>query len=558
MSSGAVEEHDARAEGPRRRPLFHGLMILAFVMIGGSALLIMGTGGFYATVLGMKLELFSPRKLWAVAIAMASVGVMVAPLSAREAFQSIGRRLDDSPRLALALIIAPGFYFAVLKLWQFHTFQVSAWDLVIQSGVAWNTAHGNWFWEPLQQINYLGDHYSPFYILIAPLYRLWPSAALLLVLQTVGLAIGAAIIYRLARRHIGSAYAALALVLLYWVNRYLNSIQEYDFHPIAFAVPLYMAMFWAAERERKVVFVIAGLLAISVEETLIPPLIGICVWTAFTRPKMRLWASVLILIAAVLLPVIVGDLMVQHLYDSRGFIGSTHASRWSHLGASEAQIVETVLKHPWKLLTAFSSPPEKLLRILQLFASIAFLPFFGGAALLMAAIPIATISSCNLRTMYDYHFHYSATTLPLLFYCAILGLRRARAFASTHRHNKAIWLGLVLIGFASGTWNSMNMPRYLDHWDRQKVAAFHCLVETVPAGAPVQASMEVHFLLPHLSDRKVCTLYYGTNLIAPWLLLDNSKDAPQIAALLAGGEWNVRCQGGGVSLMEKRAPPHAR
>ena len=53
------------------------------------------------------------------------------------------------------------------------------------------------------QISRLAAHVDPILVVLAPLWRLWPSPDLLLIVQAIAVALGAIPVFRLARRRLG-------------------------------------------------------------------------------------------------------------------------------------------------------------------------------------------------------------------------------------------------------------------------------------------------------------------------------------------------------------------
>jgi len=83
-----------------------------------------------------------------------------------------------------------------------------------------------------QPFNILGDHFHPILVLLAPFYRLWPDARLLLVAQALLVAIGVHVVSRLAVRRLGGlGYFVGAAFALSW--GILQAV-DFDFHEIAF------------------------------------------------------------------------------------------------------------------------------------------------------------------------------------------------------------------------------------------------------------------------------------------------------------------------------------
>lgn len=98
--------------------------------------------------------------------------------------------------------------FCRLTFGLYDRYQMMAFDLGIFDQTAWLISQGQTPFVTVRGIHLLGDHFSAFLYLLAPLYRLWDSPKTLLLAQTAALALGALPVYGLARRKTGSAPAA--------------------------------------------------------------------------------------------------------------------------------------------------------------------------------------------------------------------------------------------------------------------------------------------------------------------------------------------------------------
>ena len=71
----------------------------------------------------------------------------------------------------------------------------------------WNTAHGHFLQMTSGdgvQISRLAAHFDPILAAFAPLWWIWPSPEMLLVVQAIAVALGALPVFWLARKHLGS------------------------------------------------------------------------------------------------------------------------------------------------------------------------------------------------------------------------------------------------------------------------------------------------------------------------------------------------------------------
>jgi uncharacterized membrane protein len=85
--------------------------------------------------------------------------------------------------------------------------------------------------------NLLGDHFHPILIVIAPFYRIFPSALTILIFQAALFAVSAIPITRIATVNAGVAGGA-CIGLAYGLSWGLQSAVAFDFHEVSFAVSM--------------------------------------------------------------------------------------------------------------------------------------------------------------------------------------------------------------------------------------------------------------------------------------------------------------------------------
>ncbi|MFL5408023.1 MAG: DUF2079 domain-containing protein, partial [Myxococcales bacterium] len=108
--------------------------------------------------------------------------------------------------------------FGALSMLRHRSFETGRFDLGNMVQAVWFTAHGH----PLRVTNLNGDqalrlgaHLDPVLMLFAPLWWLWPSPDLLLVAQSIAIALGALPVYWLAHKHLASRRAGVGFALAY-------------------------------------------------------------------------------------------------------------------------------------------------------------------------------------------------------------------------------------------------------------------------------------------------------------------------------------------------------
>src|SRR5499427_10727173 len=150
-------------------------------------------------------------------------------------------RVPDAYRdpVTWTMAVATGGCYLMLSLFRLLQLHPASWDLGIFTEYAKQLAHLR---APIVDVrgpgfNLLGDHFQVIVALIAPFFRVFPSPATLLVAQALLIAISvfpvtAAAVWLLGRgagRCVGFAYG------FSWG---LQQMIDFDFHEIAFAVPL--------------------------------------------------------------------------------------------------------------------------------------------------------------------------------------------------------------------------------------------------------------------------------------------------------------------------------
>ena len=221
-------------------------------------------------------------------------------------------------------------------------------DLGNMVQAVWSTAHGH----SLQmtdlrgdQISRLGAHFDPILAAFAPLWWIWPSPDLLLVVQAVVVALGALPVFWLARKHLGSERAALGFALVYLLYPPTQWLTLNEFHPVALGCPLLLFAFWYLDEDRLVPFALFALLAATTKEEIGLVVAGLGIWYALAHGR-RL-AGGAIAVAGVRSPLIAIAVVIPH-FNARAARASSR--RYSAVGGSAGGIVNTALTDPWQIV----------------------------------------------------------------------------------------------------------------------------------------------------------------------------------------------------------------
>ena len=141
--------------------------------------------------------------------------------------------------LPVVVACAVGGLYVCLSLGQWRALVAPSWDLGIFAEAV--QAYSR-FEAPIVPIkgpgyNLLGDHFHPILALLGPVYRLFPSALTLLVVQDVLIAVSVLPVARLAQRLFGRG-GAVIVGLGYGLGWGLQGAVGAQFHEVCVAVPL--------------------------------------------------------------------------------------------------------------------------------------------------------------------------------------------------------------------------------------------------------------------------------------------------------------------------------
>ena len=159
----------------------------------------------------------------------------------------LGAARFDPYWIAAVLTVA----YALLSVCRYRRMATMSWDLGIFEEAIRNYAHLH---APVADLkgpgaNLLGDHFSPIIATLAPVYRVFPTPVTLLTAQAVLFAVSSVPVTRLAARLLGRT-SGVAIGAAYGLSWGVQRAVDFDFHEIAFAVPLIAFALEAVVRQR--------------------------------------------------------------------------------------------------------------------------------------------------------------------------------------------------------------------------------------------------------------------------------------------------------------------
>jgi uncharacterized membrane protein len=345
----------------------------------------------------------------------------------------VGRVYTDPFVWATALAVFCAY--AVLSLFRLLRLNPSSWDLGIYTEYVKQYAYLR---APIVDIrapgfNLLGDHFQPLVAVLAPFFRVFPSSATLLIAQALLVAASVFPVSQVAREKLGLG-PSRAIAVAYGFSWGLQQLPEFDFHEIAFAVPLLAFSLSALARGRTRAAVCWALPLVFVKEDqgFTVAAIGLYLVIAGLHARVpsrcgrpgatdidvrRIAAGQFLLVWGFAWSFLAIGLIIPH------FNPAHHYDYWSDGGVlapgghlSVTGLVQQ-LAHAW---------PVKLETITMLLLPVAFIAL--RSPLILIAVPSLLLRFMSIdSSFWGTYWHYNATLMPIIFVAAADALARMGA-----------------------------------------------------------------------------------------------------------------------------------
>jgi uncharacterized membrane protein len=315
--------------------------------------------------------------------------------------------------VAFAVFLA----YTTISVYRYLRHDPTSWDLGIFTEYVKQIAHLH---APIVDIrgpgfDLLGDHFHPIVALIAPFFLLFPSSVTLLVAQAVLAAVSVLPVYRAGNELLGRG-AGQAICAAYGFSWGLQQMANYDFHEIAFAVPLLAFSLSALVRGRMraAIWWALPLVLVKEDQGFTLAAIGLIIIFAYRRREAGLfltaWGLAWSLVAIL---VIIPHFNPDHTYPY-----------WSQGGGLNPLGEHFSLGGLWANLS--NGIGTKLPTLALILLPTAFIAL--RSPLVLAVVPSLALRFIGLNPSYwGTQWHYNATVMPIVFIAAIDAMARIRA-----------------------------------------------------------------------------------------------------------------------------------
>jgi uncharacterized membrane protein len=341
--------------------------------------------------------------------------------------------------IALAVFVA----YDTISVFRYLRLDPGSWDLGIFTEYVKQIAHAR---APVVSIrgsgfNLLGDHFQPIVGLLAPFFRVFPTPETLLVAQALLTAVSVIPVCRAAQELLGT-WASRGIGLAYGFSWGLQQMVNFDFHEIAFAVPLLAFSLSALVRRRLRPAVLWALPLVFVKEDqgftvaaigLVIAGSGLAMLRAARRsaaaggpgrdpasePEPAAWirAGALLAVWGLAWSVLAIIVIIPH------FNPAHHYPYWNDGGVVGPGGHPSVSALAHQLVQAGH---EKLWTTFLILLPVAFLAL--RSPLVLIALPSLALRFISTNPYFwGTGWHYDATVMPIVFLAAVDGMARFRA-----------------------------------------------------------------------------------------------------------------------------------
>lgn len=342
-------------------------------------------------------------------------------------------------RLLAALIALYTVCFSILSLERHQRLVTSIFDVGIFDQALYLTAHGNSLFLSTRGLHVHGDHFHPILLLFAPLYFIWPSVNLLLIAQSLVIAIGAYPAYRLGRHYGFSEGHSVLIGALYLAHPTVGFLNRFDFHPVSALAPALMFAVLYLEEQRPLAFTVATLAALSCTEAAGFTILALGVTALWIRDKRWAVGTLALGVAG-----IVGTkLWLRHFNHDQS---TPYAMLYTNYGTNEAEVVTHLLTHPIESIAQMATPLN-VEYLFYLFAPLLFLPLLAPDRLI-PAVPVLLGNLLSWRhAQHRVENHYGAALTAFLIWAAVVGWKRLQNRGVSDK----VMGGLVLLAAVAST-----------------------------------------------------------------------------------------------------------
>lgn len=318
------------------------------------------------------------------------------------------------------LIIAILTYTIVLSYFSIarHNTFASGYDLANMDQTIWNSLHGRFFAfsQGGQVVTRFTTHADIILVLLAPLYAIWNDVRMLLVFQSLMLALGAIPTYLIAKNVLKNKLSALFVVTLYLLNPGMQWTNIYDFHAVSLAVPLLLLVFYFGYIGKWRWYLIAAIFASFTKEQVPLTVGGIGLMLALVGKRRMVGIATFVI--CVIFSLFLMKVFIPHFNTQGEYLYSA----W-YANFVERTVQNRLINIPFDFLRNYIITPEAWTYYNLLLRPFALLPLLGLPFLIISSPDLLINLVSDHAQMRAITLHYDTVLIPGLVISTTFGLR---------------------------------------------------------------------------------------------------------------------------------------
>lgn len=462
--------------------------------------------------------------------------------------------VNKSDLFVLLIVIVYAIYFSAFTVSRHFAFMTQSYDLSVFTQALWNTINGNILGITVHPPfnNFLQVHFAPSLLLIAPIYYLWKSPILLLVIQSCIIASGAYPIYKLSSKDHNNSSMGIVFAVAYLFFPAIQAANLYDFHGITLAAPLLAWTWYFASNNYWKRYAVTGVVSLGFREEAVIVLMGMAIllivkniskkWGYRTLVYCFLWLSLVYVIS---FPVNGSSTNAHNHFKNRFDLGDT-----------PTEAINLMVSSP-ELLTQRIFTTEKIYYLINIFATTGFLSIFAWESIvLLGPYLFLNLMSTFLLYYSPAQAHYNAILATFIVITASIGaknliglmIRNSLEKINLVKFTISIFVIMLSIGYQ---FRVAHLP-FSSYFKWPVITNREIIGDKIARSIPQDASLLVQdHLAPHTSNREELFII-PQKVDADFIFFDSYSNflQPSINDLLNDG-YSVVLNSNGYILLRK-------
>ena len=338
-------------------------------------------------------------------------------------------------------------YFTVAGFLRYDNFYTGRFDLGNMDQTVWNTIHGRIFQSTDANgtaiISRLAYHADFILVLISPLYLIWSNPKMLILLQTIIVAIGALFVYLISKDILKNKFISMIFSISYLLYPALSYNLLFDFHGVTLATTFLLATYYFFLKRKYVLFLFFAILSGICKEQVwsVIAIFGLAfvfrtyIESKFKNSRELIFGLLIFLISSFLFYVLIWKIIPY-------FRGGNHfaLAYFSDFGNNTSEIFLNIFLNPVKTFSIILRN-ENLVYLSEIFFPLGFLSILGLPLIIFASPDFLINLLSNNPQLHQIYYQYTSVITPFIFISAIYGTKvLTKKFKFIRLNHVAIYL----------------------------------------------------------------------------------------------------------------------